>query len=157
VTVTVWPATISDPVRAAPVVFGDAENVAAPVPVPAPLVIVSQSGLLLVAPHEHVAVVVTVTLPDAPLAATGCVGGVTLYAQAAASWFTVSVLLAMVTVPVRAGPGLDATDTLTVPFPVPDPGGLTVSQSALDGPVVQPQLADVVTVTDKEPPVAVIG
>lgn len=61
--VTLWPATVSDPVRGAVVGLAATLNAAAPLPVPeAPDVIVSH-GLALVAVHVHPLVVATDTLP----------------------------------------------------------------------------------------------
>jgi hypothetical protein len=68
VTVTVCPATVSDPLRAAPV-FAPTENSTVPGPVPlAPDVTLSQD-VVVVAVQAQPAVVVTVTAGPAPPAA----------------------------------------------------------------------------------------
>ena len=68
VTVTVWPATVSVPVRAAVPVFAAIEKVTLPFPLPlAPDVIVSQASLLVAVQLQPAAVVTL--LPLAPAAA----------------------------------------------------------------------------------------
>ena len=64
VTVTVWPATVTLPVRGAVPAFAVTENLAEPAPVALlPAVIVIQ-GALLIDVHPQPVLVLTVTLPD---------------------------------------------------------------------------------------------
>ena len=124
-----------------------------PLPVPdAPAVTVIQLALL-VAVRAQPVVPVTVNDTDPPAAPTFWLIGDRLNApHAAASWLTVKVCPATVTVPVRAVPaGLAATLSATVPPPVPLAPEVTVIQLAL---LVAPkaQSAVPVTVTDSDAP-----
>ena len=79
VTVNVWPAMVSVPVRA--LVFGlaDALNATVPVPLPlAPLVTVNQPVLLLTPVHAHPAGAVTAVDPVPPPATTDSLVGDTV-------------------------------------------------------------------------------
>jgi len=83
VIVTVWPATVSVPVREVVPVFAATLYVTVPLPVPlAPAVTVIQDALL-VAVHAQPAVAVTVTVADPPLAAGLADVGDAEYAQGA--------------------------------------------------------------------------
>ncbi len=153
-TVKVCPATVTVPVRAVPAALAATVSATVPLPVPvAPAVTVIQLALL-VAVRAHPVVPVTVTDSEAPDAATldWLAGEIENAPHAAASWVTVKVCPATVTVPVRAVPAaLAATVSATVPLPVPVAPAVTVIQLALlvavrAHPVVP------VTVTDSEAP-----
>ena len=105
--VTVWPATVSEPVRAGPLLAATL-YVALWVPVPLVGEIASQLSLLD-AVHGHAALLaVIVRLPE-PAAAVGeTLVGDTVNVQPLA-WLTVNVCPAMVSVPLRATPVLAAT------------------------------------------------
>ena len=111
VTVNVWPAIVSVPVRSAPV-FAAIVKSTDPLPVPlAPDVIVNHAALLT-AVHAQPAVVVTVTVvPGPPAAPIDWLVGAIVYAQAggAAACVTVNVWPAIVSVPVRSAPVFAAT------------------------------------------------
>ena len=103
VTVKVWPAIVSVPVRGLVVGFAATAYVTVPLPVPlAPDVTVNHAGVLVVAVHVHVLTdAVTPTAPlvaaavgDAPVASSVNVHG-------AAACVTVKVCPAIVSVPVR--------------------------------------------------------
>ena len=101
---TVWPATVIVPVRAAPLVFAATLKSLEPRPViDAPLVIVIQAALLT-AVHAQLDPVVTETLPLVPVEGAFTAVGATLNVQLFAAWFTVTVWPAIVIVPVRAAP-----------------------------------------------------
>jgi hypothetical protein len=116
-------------------------------------VIVSQSGLFELAVHAQVAPAVTATDPLPPVAEIVWLVGAMPNVHGAACP-TVSVWPPMVTVPVRAAPGLAAAVTRTVPLPVPDDPAVTVIQSVLFEVAVQAQPAVVVTFVVASPPAA---
>jgi hypothetical protein len=154
VTVNVCPATVSVPVRAAPV-FADALKATVPLPVPdAPAVTVIQSGLFEAAVHAQPAPAVTVIDPVPPAGSTAWVPGAMLnvHAGAAAACVTVRVWPPIVSVPVRAAPVFAAALNETVPLPLPDAPLVMVSQSALfeTADHVQPPAVD--TFTEPVPP-----
>jgi hypothetical protein len=83
--VTVWFATVSVPVRAAPV-FAVALVDTVPLPVPLAPAVIDNHDTLLAAVHVHPAAVVTVTGPAAPPpATTDRVVGFTEYEHGAAA------------------------------------------------------------------------
>jgi len=83
--VTVWFATVNEPVRAAPV-FAAALIDTVPLPVPLAPAVIDSHKTLLVAVHVHPAAVVTVTGPVAPPpAATDRVVELKEYVHAAAA------------------------------------------------------------------------
>jgi hypothetical protein len=130
--VTVWPATVTDPVRACAAVLAATVSVTLRVPVPLVLDRVIQ-GVPEDAVHAHCDVVVTVTLGLPPPLATDALVGDTLKVQeSAAAWVTVTALPAIVTVVVReAVLGLEATVNVTDPLPLL-PAGDAVTHAALD-------------------------
>ena len=68
-TVTVWPATVRDPVRVGPDVAATAKvTVPKPFPLAPPVIVIH--GALLVAVHAHPLAVFTPTVPVPPPAAT---------------------------------------------------------------------------------------
>src|ERR1700752_3609880 len=108
-TVAVWPATVSDAVRAPPALLATVK-LTVPVPRPrAPAVMVSHDALLA-AVHAHPGLVVTVTgVPAPPAAVADCADGAIVNVQAAVAappWETGIALPAIVTEPVRAAPEL---------------------------------------------------
>ena len=126
VTVNVWPAMVSVPVRAAPVLAATL-NATVPGPLPlAPLVTVIQLALD-VADQLQLAPALTPTLLATPAAATAKLFDAIAYVHGAA-WVTVNVWPAMVSVPVRAAPVLAATLNATVPGPLPLAPLVTVIQ-----------------------------
>ena len=77
VTVKVWPAIVTVPVRCAVAEFAAMVMLTVPLPVPlAPAVIVTKLVALLTAVHVHPDVVVTFTVPVPPAAVNCCPGGV---------------------------------------------------------------------------------
>ena len=102
VTENVWPAIVSEPLRAVPFGFAAALNATVPVPLPlAPLVTVSHDVLLLTPVHAQPASVVTVAEPVPPATATDWLVGLIEYVHAAPAWVTVSVCPPIVSVPLR--------------------------------------------------------
>jgi hypothetical protein len=153
-TVKVWPAIVSVPVRAAAPVLAATLNATEPFPLPdEPLVMVSQSGFAVLAVHVQPAAAVTPTLPVPPLAA------IAWFAEARAglqplAWETVTVWPAIVNVPVRAAPPFTAALNATEPFPLPDVPLVIVSQSGFAELAVHVQPFEADTVTVAVPPAA---
>ena len=79
-TVTVCPAIINVPVRAAPVVFAAMLNVTEPMPDPLAAVTVIQ-GAVVVAVHEQAVPAMTLTVLLVAIASTAKLSGVTLPVQ----------------------------------------------------------------------------
>jgi hypothetical protein len=77
VTVTVWPATVSVPVRAGPLLAA-IETVTLPFPVPLLPAVMVMNDALLVAVHVDVQLVVTLITPVPPLASTLALVGETV-------------------------------------------------------------------------------
>ncbi len=132
VTVTVWPAMVSVPVRGDVDVFAAMENATAPFPLPpVPDVMVIQEALL-VAVHVQPASVVTVLLPEVAAAPGVSDVGETVKVQGTPACVTVTVWPAMVSVPVRGDVAvLAAMENATVPLPLPLAPDVMVSQEAL--------------------------
>ena len=132
-TVAVWPAIVSDAVRAPPTLLATVKlTVPGPLPL-APAVIVSH-GAPLAAVHAHAGAVATVTgVPAPPAAVADWADGaiVNVQAVAAPSWDTAIALPAIVTEPARATPELAATATVAVPLPVRALPEVTVIHGAL--------------------------
>ena len=159
-TVKVRPAIEIVPLRALPV-FAAALTVTLPLPVPlAPLVIVNHAAFD-VAVHEQFAVTLIVAVPTSAVRFAEDGEIEKLQVGVAAAWLTVKVWPPIVTVPVRAGSGLSAAETVTVPLPVPLAPLVTVSHGAFEAAVHAHDGADAVTVIVPVPPsavtVAVVG
>jgi hypothetical protein len=133
-TVKVWPATVSVPLRAAPV-FAATLNSTEPGPLPlVPDVMLSHDALLLAVQLQPLVVEIVTGLPGPAAAAADWLVGVIEYAQAvppAAAWLTVNVCPAMVRVPERAAPLFAATLNPTEPSPLPLAPDVTLIHVAL--------------------------
>jgi hypothetical protein len=81
VTVTIWPATITVPVRADDPVLVATSNVTAPLPLPLPPDVIVMNEELLAALHAQPGEVVTVTVTGPPPAMTAGDSGLTVYTQ----------------------------------------------------------------------------
>ena len=148
VTVTVWPAIVSVPVRGDVAVFAAIENATVPLPLPlAPDVMVSQASLLVAVQLQPAAVVTLLLLELAAAPGVSVVGDtVNVHGGGAPAWVTVTVWPAMVSVPVRGDvPVFAAIENATAPLPLPLAPEVIVSQEALLV-AVQLQPAAVVTV-----------
>ena len=145
VTVTVWPATVSVPVRGDVAVLAAMAKPTVPFPLPlAPDVMLSQEALL-VAVHVHPVAAVTLLLLELALAPGLSDVGETVYVQATPACVTVTVWPATVSVPVRGEVAvLAAMAKATVPFPLPLAPDVIVSQESL---LVAVQVQPVVVVT----------
>ena len=134
VTVTVWPAMVSVPVRGVVAVFASIEKATVPLPLPlTPDVMVSQASLLVAVQLQPVAVV-TLLLPELAAAPEGSVVGETVKVQGggAPAWVTVTVWPATVSVPVRGDVAvLAAMENATPPLPLPLAPDVMVIQEAL--------------------------
>ncbi len=133
VTVNVWPATVSVPLRGVVLGLAAALNATVPFPLPlAPLVTVSQDVLLLTPVHEHPAAVVTLVEPVPPPATTDWLAGEIAYVHGVPACVTVNVWPATVSVPLRCVVlALAAALKATVPLPLPLAPLVTVSQDVL--------------------------
>jgi hypothetical protein len=150
VSVTLWPATVTEPDRPGPV-SPAIESVTVPEPLPlAPDVIVIH-GCALDAVHAQPEAAVTFTVRVPPAGSMVCVKGATSNEQPG-DCVTVTNVPAMVSVPVRDGPEVGATVNVTVAGPVPA-AAPTVIHSALLA-AVHGQPAPLVTVTTCDPPAA---
>jgi len=155
VTVNTRPPTVSDPVRAAVVVFAAIEYWTVPFPEPeAPLVTVNQATELA-AVQVHPAAVVTLTDPvDASEPDDTVVGEIVISHVPACAMVT--VWPAIVTVPVRDDAAVfAATNKVTAPFPPlfgPAPAVIVIHAALLDALQTQPD-GDV-TETTRLPPAA---
>ena len=149
-TLTVRPATDTVPLRAGPV-FTSTATRTVPVPVPAAGCTESQ-GRALDAVQVHAGPVVTWTSKRAPGTGETSASGETANVQAAA-WVMVTGLPAIVSTPVRGGPGFGATEKVTEPVPVPaEPDVIVIQDSPVAAVHVQPGVA--VTATAAFPPAA---
>jgi hypothetical protein len=181
-TVTVCPAMRSDPVLA---LKGLDATVKATEPFPFPFTpdVTVIQGSLLAAVHAHPAPAETVMLAGPPTAFAEYEVGVSVYVQAVvgdgpglglglgpglgpgfgpgtgvvtgADWLMVAVLLAIVMVPTRNAPPLEAALNLTEPLPVPDAVPVTVIQSTSATPFHE-HPASVLTLIVPGPPAAVM-
>jgi hypothetical protein len=152
VTVKVFPATVSVPVRCGPV-FAATENWVVPLPLPLPAAVIVIHESLLVAVQAQPVTVVTLIEPDPPLAGALCEVGLMVNAQPLACG-AVKVCPATVIVPVRDALWLAATVNCTVPLPLPLAPAVMVIQASLLT-AVQTQPAPAVTLTELDPPLAV--
>jgi len=151
-TVKVWPATVTVPLRLVPAVLACTLNVAVALPLPLPLVTVIHEALL-VEDHPQPVGEVTFTDVEPAVATTDVELALSVKVQAAAAWLIVKVCPATVTVPDRVVPAVfGCTLTLAVPLPLPLPL-VTVIHAAL---LVEdhPQPVPEVTSTEAEPPAA---
>jgi hypothetical protein len=149
-TVSVRPAMVSVPLRAGPVV-GATPNWTVPFPVPLPPLEIVIHGALLVAVHPHSGTVATATAVEPPVLATEYDSELMLKVQPEL-WRTTNARPPMVSVALRAGPVVGATENWTVPFPFPEPPLVIVIHDApLDA--VHSHPAPVVTAIVPEPPV----
>ena len=148
---TTWPATVSAPVRAAPVVLAVALNDTIPVPLPDEPDVIDSHSAFADAVQAQPLTAVTVTVPPPAPAPRLTLGGTTAKVHANASCVTVNVWPAMVSVPVRTEPVFAATANETEPFPEPDAPEVTVIQLAFDA-AVHAHPFDAVTLTDPLPP-----
>jgi hypothetical protein len=103
-------------------VFAAAFTATEPFPVPAAPEVIDSHDAPLVAVHAHPFATVTANDPTAPpLAPIDTVVGFTEdgHVAEAAAWVMVTVCPAIVSVPVREAPLLEATLNVTVPAPLP--------------------------------------
>ncbi len=123
-----------------------------PLPLPVePLVMVIHAALL-VAVQLHPVDAVTLTVPEAPVAATLADPGEIVGEHVPAAWFTVNVTPPIETVPVRAAAMVFAATVYeSVPLPVPVPPAVTVIHASLLI-AVQPQPVGALTVTTLDVP-----
>jgi hypothetical protein len=152
-TVRVWPAIVTVPLRAAPVLAATF-NATLPLPLPFALPVTVIQDALLAALHEQSVAVETAIGPAAPPPTpTETLLGLIEYEQPL-PWETVKVCPAIVSVPTRALPVLAATRNATDPGPVPLAPDEMVIHDVLVAAVHEHPLA-VVTVTGvPSPPVA---
>jgi len=168
VTVNVWPAMVIVPVRTA-AVFAATVKLTDPLPVPAAPAVIVIHDALLTAVHAHVPPAVTVIAVPAPPASAidslagaivlvqlGAVGGAGAGAGGsggcdASCCVIVCVRSAMVTVPVRAAPGLAAMRNATEPLPLPcAPDVIVIHEALLVAVHVQPFNVDTATLAVTE-------
>src|SRR5437773_7095300 len=110
VTVNVWPAMLSVPVRELALVLAVTHQVTAPLPLPLAGVQVSQAGALLDGVQLQPAPAVTVRVALLAAEPTLLPVGGTVYVQVAPTCVTVNVWPATLSVPVRELPVLAATE-----------------------------------------------
>jgi hypothetical protein len=153
VTVKVFPAIVSVPVRLTPELLVATMNVAVPVPLPGPGLIIATHATLLTASHGQVDAAVTVLVPEPPSEVNErLVGEIDVVQEPVALCVTVNVFPAMVSVPVRLVVAvLAATRNATVPDADPDAPLVTVSHDVWLA-AVQAQPAPVVTALFPVPP-----
>ncbi len=153
VTVNVCPPIVSVPVRALVVEFAAIVKEAVPFPEPLAPAVTVIHPTLLTAVHAQPVTAVIVADPVAPLAATDCDEGEIVGVQGAPASFTVNVLPAIVSVPLRGVVvGFAAAVNATLPAPEPDvPDVMVIHASLLT--VVHEQPAGADTVTLPVPPV----
>jgi hypothetical protein len=119
-TVTVWPATVSDPDRATAVAFASAANVTTPAPEPVPPDVTASHASFAVAVQPHPAPALTETVPDEAAAARECAVGVAANVHGAPAWEMAMVWPATVIDPLRTDEDVfAATLKAAVPLPVP--------------------------------------
>ncbi len=139
----VRPATVIVPVRSAALLSATL-NATVPLPVPAAadVNVIQVSDATAVQLHAAAAVT-PMGVPVPPAAPNDCDDRLMSNVQPS-SWLTVNVLSPTEIAPVRAGPGLAATENVTVPLPVPEIPFVMVSQLAVLA-AVQAQVAGAVT------------
>src|SRR5438067_647397 len=138
--------------RAGPL-FAAALNVTVPSPVPGdPLVTVSHDVSLLVAFHVHQLPAVTPKVAVPPPTANDADAGEIARVHGAGSCDTVAARPAAVIVAVREPAVFAATDSVTVPLPLPDAPLVTVNHVGSLLSAVQEQAAPVAIETVATPP-----
>ena len=155
VTVNVWPATVSVPLRGDVLVLADALKPTLPLPLPlAPLVTVSHPVLLLTPVQVHPVGAVTFVEPVVLPAAIDWLGGEMEYVHGAPACVTLNVWPPTVNVPVR-GSELAFADALkpTLPLPLPLAPLVTVSHPVLLLTPVQAHPVGAATAVEPGPPV----
>jgi len=145
VTVNVWPPIVSVPMRSGP---GFAPTVKPTVllPLPLGLELIVSHGTWLVAVHAQPAAAVRLTGAAAPPVAVTVRDAGTIENAQPLAWLTVNVCPAMSAVPLRAGPGFAATESVTGPVLEPVAPDAIVIHTAWET-ADQGQPAGVVTVT----------
>lgn len=119
-TETACPATLSEPVRAVPVVFAVNEKVTEPMPDPVAPAVTVIHGVVVVAVHGQDVPEMTLSVRLLAVASTEKLTGVTVDAQPVAACVTVTVWPAAVNVPVRGLPvAFCAMENVTEPIPEP--------------------------------------
>ena len=154
-TVNTFPATVSVPVRAAPV-FAATLNVTLPFPVSLALDVTVIHGTSLTADHTQVLAADTeIGVPGPPAAPMLWFVGEMLALQPTTLAPCVTVLRcpAIVMLPVRSSPVLRTTVKATVPLPLPVSGGVRVIQLA-SVDAVHAHSPAVATLTLPVPPLA---
>jgi hypothetical protein len=153
VTVNVFPAMVSVPLRLAPDEFVPTMNVAVPFPLPGPALMNETHVRLLTAVHAQVDAAVTVLLPEPPLDVNErLVGEIEVVHVPLPVWVTVKVAPAIVSVPLRLPvPVFAATLKPTLPEPEPDAPLVTVIHVALLA-ALHAQMLPAVTVLLPVPP-----
>jgi hypothetical protein len=152
VTVYVRRATVSVPVRSVPVLASTLKDTE-PLPAPGPPLAMASHAAFDVADHVQLEAVATSTVP-APPSAVMEVPDAERVALHGAACDTVTVLPAIVTVPVRAvASELGAMANDTLPLPVPLPPLATVIHAAF-GVADQEQVASMVNATVSDSPSA---
>jgi hypothetical protein len=144
---------VSVPVRPVPLLLAVPLNETVPFPVPDEPDVIDNQPAFDDAVHAQPAPAVTVTEPLPPATTTVTVVGATVNVHGTASWLTVNVWPAIVSVPVRDAPVFAPTVKPTGPLPVPDAPELTTIHDAFDV-AVHAQPAAAVTVADPVPPAA---
>ena len=155
VTVNVWPATVSVPLRGDVFGLADALKPTLPVPLPvAPLVTVSHPVSLLTPLQPQPAGAVTLVEPVALPAAIDWLGGEMEYVHGAPACVTLNVWPPTVNVPVR-GTELAFADALnpTLPLPLPAAPLVIVSHPVLLLTPVQSHPVGAATAVEPVPPV----
>ena len=155
VTVNVWPATVSVPLRGDVLGLADALNATLPLPLPvAPPVTVNHPVSLLTPVQAHPVDAVTFVEPVAVPAAIDWLGGEMEYIHCAPACVTLNVWPPMVSVPVRAlVSGLAAALNATVPLPVPLAPLVNVNHDVLLLTPVQGHPVGAATPVEPVPPV----
>src|SRR5687768_4647328 len=126
-TETACPATVSEPVRAVPVVFAVNEKVTAPMPEPVPPAVTVIHDVVVVAFEGHDVPEMTLSVRLLAVASTAKLPGVTVDVQPVAACVTVTVCPATVNVPVRGLPVVFAVnEKVTAPMPEPVAPPVTV-------------------------------
>jgi hypothetical protein len=152
-TVNVWPAIVSVPLRPRPFLRSATLKVTVPLPLSVDTpVIVNHSSFELAVQLHCGPLVVTVTVPLPPDALTLWLVGVMVNEQGEVpSCVTLNACPATVSVPVRVAPRFGSTMKATDPLPVPDAPEVTTSHAALEAAVHEHE-PPVVTATDPVPP-----